>query len=110
MDKEEAREAARLSRESRATRRRASPLLTQRSSVVCVSARSQILVPLRFCFVGCNGCVLPRSLRVWISTRCRKRSSSGCTRVWCKLASMDETVLAALVDQVLVDDELASSS
>ena len=27
-----------------------------------------------------------------------------------KLASMDETVLAALVDQVLADDELDSSS
>jgi hypothetical protein len=31
-------------------------------------------------------------------------------RVWWKLASMDDTVLAALVEQVLADDELASSS
>jgi hypothetical protein len=52
------------------------------SNVVCVSGRSPILVPLRFCCVGCSALAGRRRLRVWISTRCRSQSWSVCTRAW----------------------------
>jgi len=59
-----------------------SPLLTQRSSAVCANARFLIPVLPRFCFVGCKESALPRPHRVWISTPCRRHSSSVCTRGW----------------------------
>jgi hypothetical protein len=48
--------------------------LIRRSRMVCESARSQIRVLPRFCFVGCKGSALARPLRVWISTPCRRHS------------------------------------
>jgi hypothetical protein len=81
----------------------------RRSSVACARARSPIRVLPRSSSGGCKGRVLRRPLRAWISTPCRRRSWSlhaGLVR----LASLDESVLAALVEQVLAGDELASSS
>ena len=46
---------------------------------------------------------------MWISTPCRRHSWSGWGLGLVKLASMDDTVLATLVEQVLAVDELASS-
>ena len=66
--------------------------------MVCASAQSVILVPPKFCFVGCKESALPRALRVWISTPSRRHSWSVCTAGSVTLASMDEIVLAALVE------------
>jgi hypothetical protein len=57
----------------------ASPLLTPRSSVACVSARSQILVPPRFFSVGCSALAPRSALVASTSTRCPNANSSGCT-------------------------------
>jgi hypothetical protein len=66
-------------------------------------------VPPRFSFVGCKGRDLPRSPRARISILSRsqlERFYAGSL----KLASLDDSVLAALVEQVLAGDEFASSS
>jgi hypothetical protein len=78
--------------------------------VACASARSPIPVPPRFFFVGCSA--LAPEERVGgvdldaMSERELDRLHSGLVR----LASLDEPVLAALVEQVLASNDLASSS
>ena len=108
--KEEAREAAPLSRESRATRREREPPSDAeierglRERAVSDPRAAEIL--LRWLQRVRPPEVTPGVDLDSMSERELERLHAGLV----KLASMDETVLAALVDQVLVDDELASSS
>jgi hypothetical protein len=108
--KEEAREAARLSRESRATRRTREPpsdaeierglrekaVTDPRAAEILLRWLQRPRVDERVGGVGIGS----------MSERELERLYAGLLR----LGSLDEPVLAALVEQVLADDELASSS
>ena len=78
--------------------------------MVCVSAQPRIPVLPRFFSVGCSALVRRSALGGVdldsISERELERLRAGLV----KLASMDDTVLAALIEQVLAGDELAPSS
>jgi hypothetical protein len=107
--KEEAREAARLSRESRATRREREPpsdaeierglreraVTSARDAEVLLRWRQAVRPPDSPPGVDLDS----------ISEKQLERLYSGLVR----LASMEETTLAALVEHVLGDDELTSS-
>jgi hypothetical protein len=68
-----------------------------------------ILVRPRFCFVGCNGLV-PRSVLVAsISTRLSEAELEQLYAGFVRLARLDGTELAALLEHVLADGELGSS-
>ena len=87
-----------------------SPLVMQRLNVVCASVRCPILVPPRSFCGGCS--VLAGRRRVGgldldaLSERQLERLYAGLLR----LASLDATVLAALVEHVLAGDEPVSNS
>ena len=108
--KEEAREAARLSRESRATRSKSEPPSDAeierglREKAVSDPRAAEIL--LRWLQRIRPPEATPGVDLDSMSERELERLHAGLVR----LASMDETVLASLVEQVLAYDELASSS
>jgi hypothetical protein len=83
--------------------------VTLTSSVVCGSVPSPIPAQRRSCFVGCSVHVPSSVLGVWnlesMSEHELERLYAGLVR----LASMDETELAALVEQVLPGEELGST-
>jgi hypothetical protein len=60
-------------------------------------------------FVGCSVLVPWSVLGASTSTRCRNVSLERLYSGLLRLASMDDTVLAGLVEQVLAGDELVSS-
>ena len=107
---EEAREAARLSRESRATRSKSEPPSDAeierglRERAVSDPRAAEIL--LRWLQRVRPPGATPGVDLDSMSERELERLHAGLV----KLASLDETVLAALVEQVLAGDELASSS
>ena len=80
----------------------------RRLNVVCARKRSQTLAQRRS---SCAGCKRPARTphRVWISTGCRKRELERLYAGLVKLASMDETLLRALVEQVMPGGEVVSS-
>jgi hypothetical protein len=77
--------------------------------VVCANAPCPTHVPLRSFFVGYSGHVRRSALVVSTSTRCPSASLEQLHAGLLKLVALDEPVLAALVEQVLAGDELASS-
>jgi hypothetical protein len=80
-----------------------SRLLTPRSNVVWANAPSPQHATRTFCCVGDKRCALATRLRVFdsLSESQLERLYAGLVR----LASMDETVLAALVEYVLAEGE-----
>jgi hypothetical protein len=83
--------------------------VTRRSSAGCARRRSQTLAPRRFCFVGCKAS--PPQATPGVDLDALSEAELELLHAGLvKLASMDDTVLAALVEQVMPGEELASSS